>query len=143
MKALLIVLCLWVSISACQSSKNKVAVPDNIKNAFAQVHPNATDIRWIEEPGIYEAKFSDGTMKGAVSFNEKGDVVETEEVIGQDNLPNLVSIIEYIRTSYPGESIQQCEKITKQDGSIIYELQIQGKELVFNSEGQFLEEEPD
>lgn len=143
MKAILIILCLWVSISACQSPKNEVSVPDNIKSAFAQMHPNATDINWIEEPSIFEAKFTDGKLKGAVSFNDKGEVVETEEVIEQDLLPNLIGILDYIKTNYPGQAIQRCEKIIKHNGSISYELQIKGKELVFDANGEFTYVEPD
>lgn len=143
MKANLIILLALLVTVGCQPSKKEVAVPDQIQEAFKKIHPNATNVLWIEEPGIFEAKFSDGSMKGAVAFNEKGDVVETEEVIEQDKLPNFTGITEYIKTSYPGETIKQSEKITKQDGTVIYELQIKGKELVFDSEGKFLEEEPD
>jgi hypothetical protein len=142
MKANLIILFALAVAMACQPKKD-VTVPGIIKESFEKIHPNATDVQWIEEPSIFEAKFTDGKTKGAISFNEKGEIVETEEVIEQDNLPNLPGIIEYIKTSYPGEIIEQSEKITKHDGTVVYELQIKGKELVFDSQGKFLKEEAD
>lgn len=143
MKANLIIPFILFAAIACNSSKKEVVVPDNIKTAFNKIHPNATDVHWVQEPSIFEAKFTDGEMKGAVSFNENAEVVETEEVIMQDQLPNLNGITEYIKTKYSGESIQRCEKIVKKDSTIIYEIQITGKELVFDSQGNFKEEEPD
>lgn len=142
MKAKLIFLSAFAIATACQPKK-EVVVPDIIKESFEKIHASATNVLWIEEPPMFEAKFTDGLMKGAVSFNEKGEVVETEEVIEQDKLPNLTGIIDYIDTHYPGESIKQSEKITKQDGTVVYELQITEKELVFDADGNFLEEEPD
>jgi hypothetical protein len=143
MKANLIILFVVLATVACRPSKKEVVVPENIKAAFSKIHPSATDIYWIQEPSIFEAKFTDGNMKGAVSFNEHGEVVETEEVIKQDQLPNLTGIVDYIKTNYSGESIQRCEKIVKKDSTIIYEIQITGKELVFDSQGNFKEEELD
>ena len=78
MKANLIILFILFAVIACNPSKKEVAVPENIKTAFSKIHPNATDVRWVQEPPIFEAKFTDGEMKGAVSFDENAEVVETE-----------------------------------------------------------------
>lgn len=142
MKTLLFLFSLLV-ISSCQPSNKGVIVPDAIRKTFQKMHPNATSIHWIQEPSIFEAKFEDGAMQGAVSFNEAGEVVETEEVIEKEQLPHLDIIEDYIKTNYAGEAIRKCEKIVKKDSTIIYEVQITGKELVFDSQGTFLEEEPD
>ena len=133
---------IW-TIAACQPVKKEAAVPEKITTAFKTIHPNATDIRWIQEPSIFEAKFRDGEMQGAISFNDQAEVVETEEVIREEQLPNHAGILDYIKSNYNGETIQRSEKIIKRDGIVMYELQITGKELIFDAEGNFSEEEPD
>jgi len=92
---------------------------------------------------MWEAKYKDGEEKGAVSFNSKAEVTETELVIPESQLPNVSVIPDYIKVHYPNEKIQGCEKITKADGTITYEIQITGKEIVFNAEGKYLSEEMD
>lgn len=140
MKANLILL-LALAISACQSSKPEA--PASIQNAFKKLHPEATILQWNDESPVWEAKYKEGNEKGAVSFDANGEVTETELVIDEIQLPNSPSIPEYVKANYPGEKIKGCEKITLASGTVTYEIQITGKELVFDAEGKFLEEEED
>lgn len=64
-------------------------------------------------------------------------------VIEESELPNQPVIPEYIKTKYPGEKLQSCEKVEKKDGTITYEIQITGKEIVFDAIGKYLNEEAD
>jgi hypothetical protein len=130
-------------LSACNQITKTRQVPTNIAEAFVKLHPNATILQWNDEPPIWEAKYKDGKEKGAVSFNDKAEVTETELVVSESELPNASLIPDYIKANYPNEKIQGCEKITKQDGSIIYEIQITGKEIVFDATGKYLSEEKD
>ncbi|TWI81133.1 putative PepSY-like beta-lactamase-inhibitor [Lacibacter cauensis] len=130
-------------LSACNQAAKTRQVPANISEAFVKLHPNATILKWNDEPPIWEAKYKDGEEKGAVSFNDKAEVTETELVIAESQLPNASAIPDYIKAHYPNEKIQGCEKITKQDGSNTYEIQITGKEIVFDGEGKYLSEEKD
>lgn len=143
MKSIRLFIFFFVVVSACKSPKNEMIVPDKVKQAFEKLYPTATDVRWIQEPSIFEAKFTDGKMKGAVSFNDMAEIMETEEVIEKEQLPNLAGVLDYIHEHYEGETVTSFEKITKQGGQVSYELQITGKELIFDAEGKFLEEEPD
>lgn len=127
---------------SCQNPKKREA-PEVVKEAFHKMHPNATVTKWNDEPPMWEAKYEDGDEEGAVSLDPKGKVTETELVIKQNRLPNPKMIQGYIRDNYPGESPDHFEKITKPDGTITYEIQITGKELVFDHNGKFLTEELD
>ena len=142
MKTIPFIIIMVSTLLACQQKK-EVIVPTLIKEAFRRLHPNATDVRWIQEPSIFEAKFKDGRLEGAVSFDEQGEIIETEEVIEREQLPNCQAIEDYVKANYSGETIQRCEKIVKRDSSTIYEIQINGKELLFDSEGKFSAIEPD
>lgn len=143
MKKLLFPIISILLLAACnQPSKNR-EVPTNISEAFVKLHPNATILKWNDEPPIWEAKYKDGEETGAVSFNEKAEVTETELVISESQLPNASVIPDYIKAHYPNEKIQGCEKIAKQDRTTTYEIQITGKEIVFDAEGKYLSEEKD
>lgn len=143
MKKLAIALLFMSAITACNQVTDGKEAPENIKTAFAKSHPNATILKWNDEPPIWEAKYKDGNEKGAVSFDTNGMVTETELVIDENQLPNGTMIPDYIKTKYPKEKIQNCEKVTKAGGTITYEIQITGKELVFDKDGKYLEDEPD
>jgi hypothetical protein len=76
-----------------------------------------------------------------VSFNAQGEVVETELVIAYAELP--AAVLDHIRENYPAEHPQGAERITQRDGTVTYEVQVTGKELVFDAQGAFVEEEMD
>lgn len=143
MKKLLTSIICIVLLAACNQAAKTREVPTNISEAFIKLHPNATILKWNDEHPIWEAKYQDGEEKGAVSFNAKAEVMETELVISENLLPNASVIPDYIKTHYPNEKIKGCEKIAKADGTIIYEIQITGKEIVFDGSGKYLSEEKD
>ena len=143
MKKLLTSIICIVLLAACNQAAKTREVPTNISEAFIKLHPNATILKWNDEHPIWEAKYQDGEEKGAVSFNAKAEVTETELVISENLLPNASVIPDYIKTHYPNEKIKGCEKIAKADGTIIYEIQITGKEIVFDGSGKYLSEEKD
>ncbi len=143
MKHYIILLSLVLVSAACQNSQNKGDAPEKIKKAFVKMHPEATILKWVDESPIWEAKYKEGQEKGAVSFDQEGVVTETELVIEEAQLPNLQIIQGYIRTNFPKEKAQQYEKVTRADGTVTYEIQITGKELVFDASGTFSGIEPD
>lgn len=129
-------------LGACQPGKKEAKAPENIQEAFKKLHPNAKIYEWKDESPTWEAKYEEGDTKGAVSFDANGNVTEAELVIPESQLPDLTAITDYINTNFGGEKIQRCEKITQEDGTVTYELQITGRELVFDADGKFLEVEP-
>ena len=139
-----IILFLVATFYSCNQNPNEQRkVPQIIEEAFKKLHPTATILKWNDEPPIWEAKYQEGKEKGAVSFDSIAQIVETELVIAESELRNLPSIPKYIKENYSKETIKGCEKIEKKNGTIIYEIQITGKELLFDSTGNFLSEELD
>ena len=143
MKKAFVLISSVMALAACKPDIQNQKVPKQIAAAFQKIHPEATVTKWNDESPIWEAKYKNSQEIGAVSFKPNGEVVETELVIDDSQLPNQAAILGYIHSKYPKEEMQSIEKITKQDGSITYEIQITGKELVFDSQGNFLEEELD
>lgn len=143
MKNLALVLLAGLFLSACRQNQKSENAPEAVAKAFHQMRPGAVITEWKREPGIWEAKYTDGDESGAIAFDEQGNLVETELVITPERLPGDSLIPKFVREHYQHESIQRAEMITRADGSVFYEVQITGKELVFDASGKFLEEEPD
>jgi hypothetical protein len=143
MKPLFVVPLMLIILLACHQVNKDRRAPDNIVSAFKKLHPNAVIEEWNDEPPVWEAKYKDGDEKGAVSFDKEAIVTETELVIEESQLRNQPTIPDYIKAHYTGEKIQRCERITKADGTTTYEIQITGKEIVFDKEGKYLSEEID
>jgi len=138
MNRILAVALATIALSACTSERKPDA---RIVAAFKTMHPSATVERWLDEPPNWEAKYTDGSEHGAVSFDATGKVVETELVIPAEALPTAAG--EHIKEHYPAERVQGVERITRMNGTVTYEVQVTGKELVFDADGRFLEEEMD
>lgn len=145
MKKIILVLltCLISLLSFTQKIHPTAQVPSKIQIAFKKMYPKALIQKWNDESPIWEAKYVNGAEKGAISFNANAKVVETELVIQESQLPANRSIQKYVKRFYPQERIKGCEKITKANGMITYEIQVEGKELVFDAKGNFKEEELD
>lgn len=128
-----------VTLAACQSEGPEP--PQNITAAFHRLYPEARITQWNDESPIWEAKYTESDTKGAVSFNANGEVTETELVVPDSALPAAGMV--YITEHYPRERVQRCERVTDDRGKVVFEIQITGKELVFDAQGSFLQEEPD
>ncbi len=140
---LVLLICLISSLAFTQKMQSTAQVPSKIESAFKKMYPKAIIQKWNDESPIWEVKYVNGAEKGAVSFNADAKVVEMELVIQEGQLPANRSIQKYITRFYPKEQIKGFEKITKANGTVTYEIQIEGKELVFDAKGNFKEEELD
>lgn len=132
-----------MALASCAEKKQEATPPQQTIEAFKKMHPSAVITQWNDETPIWEAKFTEGSQQGAVSFDASNQVTETELVLPENELPNRDAILGFITKNYPGEKISSCEKISKSGSQITYEIQITGKELVFDSAGNFKNEEPD
>jgi hypothetical protein len=67
-----------------------------------------------------------------------GNILETEVEIKIDELPAKAK--EYVSKNYAGQKIKETAKITDSKGVVTYEAEIKGKDLIFDSNGNFIKE---
>jgi hypothetical protein len=67
--------------------------------------------------------------------------METEVEIEINQLPR--GIEEYVKTNYKGQSIKGAAKITAANGTVTFEAEIKGKDLIFDSNAKFIKETKD
>jgi hypothetical protein len=71
-------------------------------------------------------------------MDASANVLETEIEIKPQALPS--SVQDYISKNYPGQKIKEAAKITAADGTITYEAEVKGKDLIFDNNGSFVKE---
>ncbi len=142
MKKLIIitVTILSTGITACAQKLKEAAVPAAVKTAFAKQYPGAA-AKWEKEAGKYEAGFSkDGNTMSAL-FEPNGTMTESEKDIAITALP--ATVLGYVKENYKGKKIKEAAIITKADGTVTYEAEVNGKDVIFDSKGKFIKEMKD
>lgn len=119
----------------------KEEAPAMAKTAFAKNFPGATKVKWEKENGNYEVSFVQNGQERSALFNAKGMMQESEKEIKVSELP--ASILEYMKGHYKGIAVKGAARITKSDGTIVYEAAIKGKDVLFDATGKFLKEVKD
>lgn len=113
-------------------------VPASAKTTLKSNYPAATGLKWEKENGNFEVEFEVGETGYSVVFDNAGNILETEIEINSDALP--VKAIEYVLKNYAAQKIKEAAKITDAKGTVTYEAEIKGKDLIFDSSGNFIKE---
>lgn len=120
------------TVTAAQAQKiNEAKVPAQVKAAFAELH-GGTKVSWEMEKLDYEAGFTVNGKETSEVYSAKGVLLETEVGIKTTELPAAVL------AKLKGTKIAEAAKITKADGTIIYEAEVKGKDHLFDSKGNFI-----
>ncbi len=124
-----------LGFSAIAQKMNAAKVPPAVKASFAKQYPGVTNT-WEKEGGKYEAGFKkDGNTMSAL-FEANGTMTESEVDIKVSALP--VKVLTYVKENYKGKTIKEGAIITKADGTLTYEAEVNGQDLIFDKNGIFL-----
>ena len=126
-----------VSFSYAQKIAEK-EVPAAVKSAFQKQFPDVKDVDWEKEKGNYEVEFEIKETEYSVLLDASGTILETEMEINVEALPSNVR--DYVSKNHAGEKIKEAAKISDTTGTITYEAEIKGKDLIFDSNGNFVKE---
>jgi hypothetical protein len=137
MKTIILTLAFALGAIAASGQKSN-AIPEPVKHAMKKLYPSAQDIEWKEENGNYEAEFKGGGKKQSVLLDDKGSVLETEIEVPMSDLPKAA--LQYLEAHYKGQKVKETAMITDAKGIVTYEAEIKEKDLLFDSNGNFLKE---
>lgn len=114
-------------------------VPEAVKAAFAKKYPSATKVSWEKEDGNYEANWGGKSGEdNAAQFSPAGSFVEYAMAMQANQLPGTVT--SYVKAHYSGMAIKEAAKVSDAAGTVTYEAEIKGKELIFDASGTFIKE---
>lgn len=125
------------ALTACAQKMDVSKVPEVVKETFAKQFPGAK-ASWMKEGNDLEAEFKHDGHEMSALFDAKGAMKESEIEIKINELPAEVAV--YIKAKYPGKSIKEAAKITKANGEINFEAEVNGKDLLFDVNGKYLAE---
>jgi len=112
-------------------------VPANVKAELAKKYPNVAKVSWEKEKGNYEANWGGKSGEDtSVQFTPAGVFVEEMNAIAITALPATVA--PYIKAHYKGAKIKEAGRVTDAAGNKMFEAEIKGKDLIFDSEGKFI-----
>ena len=123
-----------------KENSKSVIVPAAVKAALSKKYPSASKVTWEKENGNYEANWGGkGGEDNSVQFTPKGDFIEIVNAIPVSQLP--AAVITYVKTHYKGVKITEAGKVTDAKGKIMYEAEVNRKDLVFDENGNFMKGE--
>jgi hypothetical protein len=142
----LITLLSLLFLGACSTEKQDIAndspVPEAVKTAFKQAHPQAKAVNWSKEGKYFEAEYEEGKMERAFVYDEKGSLVLTETEIDPSELPG--TIVSYLSTNFPEHQVKEVDKIVKGDAvayDVLFVENGKARELTFDDAGNLIGEE--
>ena len=139
MKKIVTICLVCLSIISVNAQKlNEAEVPVIIKNVFNKMYPGIKTAQWNKEGKLYEASFTKKSYKGTVLFDETGKWTVRKTTLPIATLP--LKIKTYMQANYKNIKMIGATKITKATGEIQYEVEMNGKELFFTKDGEFIKE---
>ncbi len=115
-------------------------VPTIVKAAFVKKYPDAKKVSWEKEKGNYEANWGgkSGEDNSAV-FTPSANFIEIVVAMPISELP--ATIAPYIAKHYKGMKMLEAGKVTDAAGKHMFEVEIKGKDLIFDEKGIFIKED--
>ena len=124
-----------ITVSADAQKVLASQIPDVVKASFAKQYPGVT-ATWEKEGDKYEAGFKKNKQLSSALFEANGVMTESEIIIKTADLP--ANVLTYVKQHYKGKTIKEGSKITKADGTINFEAEVSGKDIIFDAKGNFL-----
>jgi hypothetical protein len=124
-----------------QHEAKDITVPATVKTAFEKAFPASSKVKWEKEAANYEVNFLQQDKKMSAVYDSQGDLQETELTIKVTELPATVTA--YIDQHHKGAKIKEAAKITKANGELNYEAEVNKTDLLFDADGKFIKEAKD
>ena len=137
MKNLLLLIAIVGFVGSVQAQKLTAKdVPAAVKKAFTKAYPMEKDVDWSKDGKNFEAQYDAKPGDMSITYKPDGELVETEMDIPVASLPEGVSA--YVKKNHKDHKIKEAAKITNADGTVTYEAEVNGMDLIFDSNGKYL-----
>lgn len=137
MNNIFLVLAFFVFFAQSQAQKVLTTdVPASVKEACMAAHPKAMNITWTKKGSTYECEFTENEKSLSATFDNSGFLLENERNIPIEALPK--DIVTYLNSKYKNKKIKEVSKLTDRMHNVSYQVQVGGKNLVFDAKGNYL-----
>ncbi len=114
-------------------------VPAEVKSACMKKFPESSKakVAWEKEKGNYEANWGGKSGEdNSAMFTPAGKFIEFVKAIHVSKLP--ADAIKYVKENKKGATISEAGLVTDAKGTVTYEAEVKGKDLIFDKDGKFL-----
>lgn len=132
---LVLAICIGGTLVLNAQKLKQSQVPAAVKSAFTKAYPR-TVAQWEREDGNYEVVFKKDGKEMSSVIDKSGKLLETETECSLADLPQ--NIQSYIKINYKNSKIKEAAKIVKASGEVNYEAVVNGKELMFDTNGKLV-----
>ena len=136
MKAILFLTCVLLSTATGCTSEPKADTPEAVITKFNSLYSNTSNVTWEKEDTLYEATFTVDTIEKSVAFYPSGEVHVMETEIRPDQVPQ--SVKDYVANQLGGKPVTGATLIVFVDGTTQYEVEVENKDYLFDTIGQFV-----
>jgi hypothetical protein len=125
-----------------EGGNEHINVPAVVKKANMKKYPESKThhVTWETEKGNYEANWGgkDGEAN-SVTYTPSGTFVEIVKEIPKSQLPQSTN--SYIKQHYKTAKFGDVGKVLDAQGKTSYEVEINGKDVIFDKTGNFVKSE--
>ncbi len=125
-----------------EGGHQKINVPAVVKKANMEKYPESKNqkITWEKEKGNYEANWGgkDGEAN-SVQYTPSGQFIEYVKAISANELPK--GVLTYVKGHYKDSKFGDVGKVTDAKGKTSYEVEVSGKDVIFDENGNFVKAE--
>jgi hypothetical protein len=125
-----------------EAGHEKIIVPAVVKQTNLHRYPQSKNykVTWESEKGNYEANWGgkDGEAN-SVQYTPSGQFIEMVKAIPTKDLPK--GVLTYAKEHYKTAKFGDVGRATDANGKISYEVEINGKDVIFDEKGNFVKEE--
>ncbi len=111
-------------------------VPVSVMDSFNINYPEMQDVEWNQDGINYSAGFEENQLGRTITYAASGKLVGVDEQIVLSAVPN--SVTAYVLKNYEGNEMDSASKVTGADGTVTYKTKMEGKDLFFDSRGNFM-----
>lgn len=122
-------------LTGCAQKVSQKDVPAAVLQHFSKQFPG-TQAKWEKEKDKLEGNFKQNGKACSVLYDMQGHLLESEIAIPANELPAPATA--YVTKNYSGKKIKETARITDANGKITYEVEIGGKDLIFDEKGNFV-----
>ena len=138
MKKLILVLII-IGLAAGSYAQNLLPadVPQAVVKSFTKKNPKVEQVEWSKSGDFYKATFADENSGKSVYYDAAGKVKQSEMQVSISQLPTPV--LKYVNDNHSSGVVKYSSKITNASGKSTYVVKVKDSELVFDSNGKYME----
>jgi len=111
-------------------------VPGHVLSKFNYYFPSVNKVEWETEGTNYKATFKAEQGDKSVFFSADGDILSSTTELNTNSLPE--AMLTYISSKLNGKKMGKAVMSASETGNITYEIEVEGKQYIFDGSGNFL-----